>query len=83
MERHTSEGVMDDEMAERLYRELAQVLEQKLYPPMAAIAKFYEEAIRQDQDAAEVNSLLPRNLHFLCKSDDSVFVAGLYKSDTD
>jgi hypothetical protein len=75
--------VMDDEMAEMLYCELAQVLQQKLYPPMAAIAKFYEEALRQDQDAAEVNSPALRNLHFLSKRDASVFGAGLDKSDTD
>jgi len=78
-ERHRTEGVLDDEMAESLYRELAQVLEPKLYPSMAAIANVYEEALRQDADAAKVNPLALWNLHFLRQLDDTGFVRNLYK----
>jgi ABC-type nitrate/sulfonate/bicarbonate transport system substrate-binding protein len=78
-ERHRTEGVLDDEMAEDLYRELAQVLEPKLYPSMAAIANVYEEALRQDADAAKVNPLALWNLHFLRQLDDTGFVRNLYK----
>ena len=78
-ERHRTEGVLDDEMAEDLYSELAQVLEPKLYPSMAAIANVYEEALRQDADAAKVNPLTLWNLHFVRKLDDSGFVRDLYK----
>ena len=77
---HVSEGALDDEMAEELYRELAQVLEPKLYPSMAAISNVYEEALRQDPDAAKVNPLTLWNLHFVRKLDDSGFVRNLYKS---
>ena len=77
-ERHTSEGVMDDEMAEKVYRELARVLEPRLYPAMDAIANVYQEALRQDKDAAKINPLTLWNLHFLRQIDDSGFVDNLY-----
>jgi ABC-type nitrate/sulfonate/bicarbonate transport system substrate-binding protein len=77
-ERHTTEGVMDDAMAERVYRELARVLEPRLYPAMDAIANVYQEALRQDPDAAKVNPLSLWNLHYLRQIDDSGFVDRLY-----
>jgi ABC-type nitrate/sulfonate/bicarbonate transport system substrate-binding protein len=77
-ERHTTEGVMDDAMAERLYRELARVLEPRLYPAMDAIANVYQEALRQDADAAKVNPLSLWNLHYLRQIEDSGFVDKLY-----
>ena len=72
-ERHTTEGVMDDAMAEKVYRELARVLEPRLYPAMDAIANVYQEALRQDADAAKVNPLSLWNLHYLRQIDDSCF----------
>jgi ABC-type nitrate/sulfonate/bicarbonate transport system substrate-binding protein len=77
-ERHTSEGIMDDAMAERVYRELARVLEPRLYPAMDAIANVYREALRQDADAAKVNPLSLWNLHFVRQIDDSGFIDKLY-----
>ncbi len=77
-ERHTTEGVMDDAMAEKVYRELARVLEPRLYPAMDAIANVYQEALRQDADAAKVNPLSLWNLHYLRQIDDSGFVDRLY-----
>jgi ABC-type nitrate/sulfonate/bicarbonate transport system substrate-binding protein len=77
-ERHTTEGVMDDAMAERVYRELARVLEPRLYPAMDAIANVYQEALRQDPDAAKVNPLSLWNLHYVRQIDDSGFVDKLY-----
>jgi ABC-type nitrate/sulfonate/bicarbonate transport system substrate-binding protein len=77
-ERHTSEGPLDDVMAETIYREMARVLEPKLYPSMAAISNVYQEALRQDPDAAKVNPLTLWNFHFLRQIDDSGFIDGLY-----
>lgn len=77
-ERHSSEGMMDDAMAEKVYRELARVLEPRLYPAMDAIANVYQEALRQDPDAAKINPLTLWNLHFLRQIDDSGFVDKLY-----
>jgi ABC-type nitrate/sulfonate/bicarbonate transport system substrate-binding protein len=77
-ERHTSEGKMDDAMAQRLHRELAAVLEPRLYPAMDAIANVYQEALRQDADAAKVNPLSLWNLHYIRQIDDSGFVDRLY-----
>jgi ABC-type nitrate/sulfonate/bicarbonate transport system substrate-binding protein len=77
-ERHTTEGVMDDAMTERLYRELAHVLEPKLYPAMDAIANVYQEAMRQDPDAAKINPLALWNLHFIRQIEDAGFVDKVY-----
>jgi ABC-type nitrate/sulfonate/bicarbonate transport system substrate-binding protein len=77
-ERHTSEGAMDDAMAEKVYRELARVLEPRLYPAMDAIANVYQEALRQDPDAAKINPLTLWNLNYIRKIDDSGFVDNLY-----
>jgi ABC-type nitrate/sulfonate/bicarbonate transport system substrate-binding protein len=76
--RHTTEGVMDDAMAEKVYRELARVLEPALYPAMNAIANVYQEALRQDPDSAKVNPLSLWNLHYIRQIDDSGFVDALY-----
>jgi len=77
-ERHTSEGRMDDAMAAKVHRELARVLEPRLYPAMDAIANVYQEALRQDADAAKVNPLSLWNLHYIRQIDDSGFVDALY-----
>jgi ABC-type nitrate/sulfonate/bicarbonate transport system substrate-binding protein len=77
-ERHTTEGVMNDAMAEKVYRELARVLEPRLYPAMDAITNVYQEALRQDPDAARINPLALWNLHYIRQIDDSGFVDALY-----
>ena len=61
-----------------VYQDLSRLLEPKLYPTMAAIANVYEEAIRQDKDAALVNPMELWDLHHLRQIDDSGFVAELY-----
>ncbi len=45
---------------------------------MAAISNVYEEAIRQDKDAAKVNPLELWDLHHVRAIDDSGFVDELY-----
>jgi ABC-type nitrate/sulfonate/bicarbonate transport system substrate-binding protein len=77
-ERHTTEGVLDHEKAEKVYRELANVLEPKLYPSMAALSNVYQEALRQDPDAAKVNPLELWNLYPLRRVDESGFIDRLY-----
>ncbi|MGE5538658.1 MAG: ABC transporter substrate-binding protein [Gemmatimonas sp.] len=76
--KHTSEGQMDDAMTEKVYRELAAVLEPRLYPAMDAISNVYQEALRQDKDAAKINPLTLWNLNYIRKIDDSGFVDKLY-----
>ena len=73
-----NEGALDDEAAAMVYKDLARLLEPKLYPTMAAIANVYEEAIRQDKDAAKVNPMELWDLHHVRQIDDSSFVAELY-----
>jgi ABC-type nitrate/sulfonate/bicarbonate transport system substrate-binding protein len=77
-ERHTSERQMDDATVEKVYRELARVLEPRLYPAMDAISNVYQEALRQDKDAAKINPLTLWNLNAIRKIDDSGFVDQLY-----
>ena len=72
------EGVLDDEAAGVVYQDLQRLLEPKLYPSMAAISNVYEEAIRQDKDAAKVNPLELWDLHHVRAIDDSGFVDDLY-----
>ncbi len=72
------EGPLDDEAADFLYNDIARLLEPKLYPAMAAVANVYEEAIRQDNDAAKVNPLELWDLHHLRQIDDSGFIDKLY-----
>ena len=77
-----NEGALDDEAAAMVYKDLARLLEPKLYPTMAAIANVYEEAIRQDKDAAKVNPMELWDLHHVRQIDDSGFVAELYAGAT-
>jgi len=77
--RHNSEGQLDDGMVEIVYNELADALEPKLYPTLAAIDNVYQEALRQDPEAASINPLSVWDLHYVKKLDDSGFVDSLYK----
>ncbi|MDH3240764.1 MAG: ABC transporter substrate-binding protein [Alphaproteobacteria bacterium] len=77
-ELYDDEGQLDDEAAAIVYEEIARLLEPKLYPSMQAIANVYEEAIRQDKDAAKVNPMELWDLHHVRQIDDSGFVDALY-----
>lgn len=78
--RSTGRGQMNQEQATLTYRNLAGVLEPKLYPRMQAIANVYEEAIRQDKDAKKVNPMELWDLHHIRRLDDMGFVDDLYGS---
>lgn len=79
-EMYDEEGPLDDETAAYLYRDLARLLEPKLYPSMQAIANVYEEAIRQNKDAARVNPMELWDLHHVRQIDDSGFVKQIYEN---
>jgi ABC-type nitrate/sulfonate/bicarbonate transport system substrate-binding protein len=81
-ERYTLEGVMDQEIATQTHRVLAEQLEPKLYPTMAAINNVYQQAVRKDEDAKRVNPLELWDTHFLRRLDDAGFVDNLYKNGT-
>jgi ABC-type nitrate/sulfonate/bicarbonate transport system substrate-binding protein len=79
-ERHTNEGVMDDETARLMYVELARILEPKLYPSLQAVSNVYEEAVRQDKDALKVSPMALWDTHHIRRIDDQGFVERLYKN---
>lgn len=76
--RYTFDGVMDEKVAIQSHRNLAEQLEPKLFPTMAAIQNVYQQAVRKDADAKRVNPLELWDLHFLRELDDEGFVAQLY-----
>ena len=78
MDRYTLDGKLDRQIAERLYDDVAPKLDPRLIPSMRSIANVYQEALRQDPDAAKINPLTLWNLHFLRQIDDSGFVDKLY-----
>ncbi|MGE5539512.1 MAG: ABC transporter substrate-binding protein [Gemmatimonas sp.] len=83
MDKHTKEGKLDRPTAEKLYNDLAAVLDPKLYPSMAAISNVYQEALRQDKDSAKIDPLALWDLHFLRRIDDSGFADALYGKTRD
>jgi ABC-type nitrate/sulfonate/bicarbonate transport system substrate-binding protein len=78
-DRYKLDGNLDLEMAERTHAEMAGALEPCLYPSPRAIENVYEEAVREDRDAAGINPMALWDLHYLRKIDDSGFVAELYQ----
>jgi ABC-type nitrate/sulfonate/bicarbonate transport system substrate-binding protein len=78
MDKHDKEGKLDRDAAEKLYNDIAPTLEAKCYPAMASINNVYQEALRQDKDAAKIDPLALWDLHFLRKIDDSGFIDALY-----
>lgn len=76
---YKEEGDLDTEAATYLYEELANILEPKLYPTLAAIDNVYQEAVRQDAEAKKVNPLELWNLNYLRRIDDSGFIDALYR----
>lgn len=77
-DRYKQDGNMDVEMAERTYADMAAALEPCLYPSPRAIENVYEEAVREDKDAAGINPMALWDLHYLRQIDDSGFVDRLY-----
>ncbi|MGY9006717.1 MAG: ABC transporter substrate-binding protein [Alphaproteobacteria bacterium] len=76
---YVAEGQLDDELATLLYYDLVRLLEPKIYPTMQAISNVYEEAIRQNNDATQVNPMELWDLHHLRQIDDSGFIKELYQ----
>jgi ABC-type nitrate/sulfonate/bicarbonate transport system substrate-binding protein len=86
MTRYDNDGVLDREIAEQVYDDLAPKLEPYLYPSMNAISNVYQEALKQDEkngDAANIHPLALWDFHFLRNIVDSGFVDGLYKDNPD
>lgn len=84
MARYDNDGVLDRELAETLYDDLAPKLEPYLYPSMLAISNVYQEALKQDEkngDAANIHPLALWDFHFLRDIVDSGFVDDLYKDN--
>jgi ABC-type nitrate/sulfonate/bicarbonate transport system substrate-binding protein len=76
---YTLDGKMSLDQATATWRNLAPVLEPKLFPSLQAIANVYEEAVRQDKDALRINPMELWDLHQIRHLDDSGFVNALYK----
>ena len=83
MRSHRKEGTLDRDAAEKLYNDLAPTLEPKLYPSMAAISNVYQEALRQDKDAAKIDPLALWDMGFLRRIDDTGFIDALYGKTRD
>lgn len=75
---HTVEGRMTLEQAATTWRNLAPLLEAKLFPSLDAISNVYEEAVRQDKDALRINPMELWDLHYIRHLDDTGFVSSLY-----
>lgn len=86
MEKYDNDGVLDREITEKLYDDLAPKLEPRLFPSMRSISNVYQEALKQDEkngDAANVHPLELWDFHFLRRINDSGFVADLYRDNPD
>jgi ABC-type nitrate/sulfonate/bicarbonate transport system substrate-binding protein len=84
MERYDNDGVLDREIAERLYDDVAPKLDPRLFPSMRAIGNVYQEALKQDEkngDAANIHPLALWDFHFLRQIEDSGFIRELYKDN--
>lgn len=84
MERYDNDGVLDRDIAERLYDDVAPKLDPRLVPSMRAIGNVYQEALKQDEkngDAANIHPLALWDFHFLRQIEDSGFIRELYKDN--
>jgi ABC-type nitrate/sulfonate/bicarbonate transport system substrate-binding protein len=79
--RYAEEVKLDRAMAEQVYDSLAPNLDPRLYPSLDAVGNVYQEAVKQDKDAARIHPLALWDLHFLRQIDDSGFIDNLYKDD--
>jgi ABC-type nitrate/sulfonate/bicarbonate transport system substrate-binding protein len=77
-DRYVNEGKLSLAQATYTYQNLAPLLEARLYPTMPAIMNVYEEAKRQDPDAAKINPLALWDMHHLRAIDDSGFIDRIY-----
>jgi len=77
---YTDEGQLTDDEATFLYHDVARILEPKLYPSMTSISNVYQEAIRQNKDARQVNPMELWDMHHIRQIDDSGFIRDLYKN---
>lgn len=80
IDKHDKEGKLDRIAAEKLWHDLAAVLEPKLYPTLEAVLNVYEEAKRQSRDAERIHPLALWDFHLLREIDDSGYIDGLYKN---
>jgi ABC-type nitrate/sulfonate/bicarbonate transport system substrate-binding protein len=78
-QRYDEEGKLDLDLATRLHADIDAMLEPRLFPSLQAISNVYEEAVRQDKDAAKVNPMELWDLHALRRIDDSGFIDRLYQ----
>jgi len=76
--RYTKEGAMSRNIAAATYALTAPQLEPKLFPSMRAINNVYQEALRQDKDAAKITPLELWDTHFIRRLSDNGFISGLY-----
>jgi ABC-type nitrate/sulfonate/bicarbonate transport system substrate-binding protein len=81
-ERYDAEGSLDLELARKLHADIEAMIEPRLFPSLDAISNVYQEAIRQDKDAAKVNPMELWDLHALRRIDDSGFIDQLYKGSS-
>jgi ABC-type nitrate/sulfonate/bicarbonate transport system substrate-binding protein len=77
-ERYDAEG----KLARKLHADIEAMIEPRLFPSLDAISNVYQEAIRQDKDAAKVNPMELWDLHALRRIDDSGFIDQLYKGSS-
>jgi ABC-type nitrate/sulfonate/bicarbonate transport system substrate-binding protein len=77
----TKSGQLDLAKAQASQRILADVLEPKMYPSLAAIENVYTEGVRFDEDAKRVSPMALWDLHAIRKIDDSGFIDDLYAKD--
>ncbi|MFQ5682059.1 MAG: ABC transporter substrate-binding protein [Candidatus Binatia bacterium] len=76
--KYKGDGELDSEAAAHLYHALAGVLVSKLYPTLKAISNVYEEAVRLDKAAENVEPVALWDFHHLRRIDDSGFIDKLY-----
>jgi ABC-type nitrate/sulfonate/bicarbonate transport system substrate-binding protein len=76
--RYTKGGQLTLEQATLTQKWLADSLEPKLLPSMAALSNVYEEALRQDKEARKINPMALWDLHHVRRLDDSGFIDNLY-----
>ena len=77
-DQYDQEGVLDKELATKLYHDIDSMLAPRLFPTMDAISNVYQEAVRKDKDSLKVNPMELWDLHTLRKIDDSGFIDKLY-----
>ena len=86
MARYDNDGKLDRAMAEKLYDDLSDKFDPRLFPSMRSIYNVYQEALKQDEkngDAKNIHPLALWDFHFLRQIEDSGFIKNLYKDRPD